>query len=95
MIDDAEDGAGREWGVLIEEVLPGGRADEVGLHAGDVLVALNGAPLGTPRGSREDPVEAIARLLDELECGDTVALDYVRNGEQGRVEFTIPDVHRR
>jgi hypothetical protein len=95
MIDDAEDSSGREWGVLIEEVLPGGRAAEIGLRANDVLVALNGTPLVSPRGSQDDPVDIIQRLMSELGCGDTVALDYVRNSERDQVEFTIRDTRQR
>jgi 5'-nucleotidase len=95
VIDDAEDSSGREWGVVIEEVLPKGRAAEIGLRTGDVIVALNGTPLETPRGSREDPVDVITRLLGELWCGDTVTLDYVRNNERRQVDFIIPDKRQR
>ncbi len=94
-IDDAEDSSGREWGVLIVQVLPGGRAAEIGLRAEDVLVALNGTPLVTARGSRDDPVDVIQRLLRELGCGDTVTMDYVRSSERHQVIFTIQDTRRR
>jgi hypothetical protein len=95
VFDDAEDSSGREWGVLIEEILPGGRAEENGLRIGDVIVALNGTALKTPRRSREDPDDVFIRLLGELGCGDTVALDYVRNGQRSQAEYTISDARTR
>ncbi len=95
MIDDAENDSGQEWGVLIVEVLPGGRAEELDLHTEDVLVAVNGTPLVTPSGSHDDPVDVIQRVLGELGCGDTVTMDYVRNNERHQVNFTIPDSGER
>jgi 5'-nucleotidase len=92
VIDDAEDRSGHEWGVLIEEVLAGGRADEVGLRAGDVIVAMNGVDLATTdRRSREDPDDRFQKLLAGAGCGEIVVLDYVRDGERGLVSFKIPD----
>ena len=90
-IDDAEDESGREWGVIIEEVLAGGRAEELGLRAGDVLVSLNGLSLAVERTSREDPDARFLRLLRALDCGDTVTLEYVRGSERAQTAFRIPD----
>ncbi len=94
MIDDAEDSSGREWGVLIQEILPGGRAADIGLRAGDVIVALNAMSLEPLRGSPVDPVDIMTRLLRQLSCGDTVTLDYMRNNERLHVEFTIPEARQ-
>jgi 5'-nucleotidase len=90
MIDDAEDASGREWGVLIEEVLAGGKAEEIGLLPGDVVVSLNGVALEVDRRSREDPDDRFVGLMRKLGCGDTVSLEYVRDGKRSRAEFRIP-----
>lgn len=94
-IDDAEDSSGVEWGVLIVEVMPEGRAAEIGLRTDDVLVALNGTPLVTPRGSSVDPVDVFQRVLGDLGCGDTVTFNYVRTGEPDQVSFSIPEAGQR
>jgi len=90
-IDDAEDASGEEWGVLLEEVLPDGRAAEMGLLAGDVIVTLDGQDLSTPRGGREDPDDVFIRLLKALDCGQVVTLEYVRDGNRSQAGFTVPD----
>ncbi len=88
--DDAEDASGREWGVILEEVMPGGKADETGLRVGDVIVTLNGTGLDVGRREREDPDDRFLRLLEALGCGDTVTMEYVRDGERGRISFRMP-----
>ena len=90
-IDDAEDASGHEWGVLVEEVLPGGRADEMGLLPGDVIVTLDGQDLSTPPGGREDPDDVFVRLLEALDCGQMVPLEYVRDGNRSQASFSMPD----
>lgn len=90
-VDDAEDASGHEWGVLIEEVLPGGRAEEMGLLPGDVIVTLDGQDLSTPPGGREDPDDVFVRLLEALDCGQKVSLEYVRDGNRSQASFSMPD----
>ncbi len=80
---------------MIVQVSPEGHAAEIGLGAEDVLVAFNGTPLVAARGSRDDPVDVIQRLLLELGCGDTVTLDFVRRGELKQVNFTVRDSRGR
>jgi len=91
VIDDAEDESGREWGVLIEEVLAGGKSDEAGLRAGDVIVSLNGVGLAVARTSREDPDDRFLTLITKLGCGDAVTMEYVRDGERRQTGFRIPE----
>lgn len=80
VFDDAEDATGREWGVLVEEVLPGGRAEELGVRVGDVITRLNGDRLEVSRRSAEDPDDRFLRLLRQLDCGDSLTLE-IRRGE--------------
>ena len=95
MIDDAEDESGREWGVLIGEVLAGGKAEQAGLHAGDVIVSLNGVSLAVARTSREDPDGRFLKLIKKLGCGDTVTMGYVRDGERSQISFRIPEAPKQ
>lgn len=70
-------------GIRIEEVTPGGPAEEAGVQVGDVLLRVEGtsvADLGTA-GTRE---------LVRGEEGTAVALDFLRNGE----EFSLSIVRR-
>lgn len=90
VFDDAEDASGREWGVILEEVMAGGKAAEAGLLVGDVIVSLNGTGLEVGRREREDPDERFLSLLGELGCGDSVTMEYVRAGERGQISFRMP-----
>ena len=68
--------AGGRTGVRLEEVVEGGPADRAGLEAGDILVALDGEPLG------DDPARAVLEHMADVEPGDTLALRYSRDGQE-------------
>ena len=95
VFDDAEDSSGREWGVLLEALMAGGKAEEAGLRVGDVIVSLNDIALEVDRRAREDPDDRFLRLLNQLGCGETVALEYVRDGERYRTGFRTPEAPKR
>ncbi len=68
-------------GAFVSEVVPGGPADEAGLRAEDVIVSLEGEPIGsspdlTTRLARETP-------------GDKVTLGVIRNGSRVSVEVEL------
>jgi S1-C subfamily serine protease len=69
--------ADSDEGALLADVLPGGPADEAGLVPGDVVVGVDGEPIG----SAEDLVNAIAarepgeRVTLELSDGRTVEVE--------------------
>lgn len=86
--DDAEDATGREWGVVLEDVVPTGLANEVGLEVADVIISLNGMALESERRDPEDPDDRFLRLLRDLPCGSDVVLEYVRDGQQHTTRFT-------
>ncbi|MDA8019572.1 MAG: PDZ domain-containing protein [Thermoanaerobaculia bacterium] len=89
--DDAEDDDGKEWGVIIEKILSGGRAEDVGLRKGDVVINLNGVDLAPEVRSTVDPVDRFVAGLEALGCGDTVTLTYVRDGDRAEASFEIPE----
>jgi S1-C subfamily serine protease len=86
-------GGEEEVGALIVAVTPGSPADEAGLMAGDVITAFNGKALLDEAADRRAVTVAAARRLAEmsrdLEDGDKVILDYVRDGSSHRVEMVV------
>jgi S1-C subfamily serine protease len=71
-------------GARIEAVSPGGPAEKAGLKAGDVITRFNGVSLagadGDDRG-RSGPGLKLVRLAQALDAGDTVRVEYRRDGE--------------
>lgn len=74
-------GAGVEQGVRITQVVPGNPADEAGIRVGDVIVAVDGAPVSGRDGLR--------RRLLERAIGERVGIELVRGGERMRVEAEL------
>lgn len=80
----ADDERGPVEGVTIQGVTPGSAAAEAGLRAGDVITAVNQESLGAAKDE-----EANRKLLDFLagvEEGDTLDIDYLRDGDSNTVE---------
>jgi C-terminal processing protease CtpA/Prc len=80
---DAEVAEGPVEGVRIGGVTPGSAADDAGLHAGDVITAINSESM-----SAENSHQANVRLLDFMrgtEEGDELEIEYLRNGNVGSV----------
>jgi S1-C subfamily serine protease len=82
-------------GARIEGVTPGGPADKAGLRAGDIITRLDGQPLH-PReaGARRDPRMPGLRLIQlaaKLEPNDTVAVEYLRDGDRRTTRLVTAD----
>jgi S1-C subfamily serine protease len=87
-----------EGGVLIQEVTPGGPADEAGLSAGDEPVSIQGAQVLTGGdiivavdGDRNPSMEDVISRVNDAEVGDTLELEVSRGGETRTVEVTLAD----
>jgi S1-C subfamily serine protease len=68
-------------GAIVETVEPGSAADEAGVRAGDIIVAVD-----------DTPVESTGDLLGALrdyQAGDTVQLTVVRNGQETTLDVTL------
>jgi serine protease Do len=71
---------GLEEGVLVNSVVRGGPADRGGVRAGDVIVAIDGAPV-TVRFPEEIP--PLLKRLAEHPVGSAIAMGYRRGAESG------------
>jgi serine protease Do len=78
-------GLARSWGLLLEDVAPGGPAEASGLAIGDVVVAMNGQPVGS--------LAEFVSTLTLRNVGRTVRLDVLRGTQPLTLE--IPVVERR
>ncbi len=70
-----------ERGVIIVDIAPDSAADNAGLQAGDIIVAIDG-----------HDVHYLAQLFDRLFSyypGDTVTITYYREGESSQVIVTL------
>ena len=77
------DDEGPVEGVTILGVTPGSAAEDAGLRAGDVITSVNSESL-----SAETSAKAQERLLDFMkgvEEGDTLDVEYLRDGNVGKV----------
>jgi serine protease Do len=75
-------GLKQDWGLIVSDMLPDGPADKAGLRVGDILVSLDGTPLGTLPG--------FETALFGRAHAKPVAIEVLR-GEQ-KLSFTVPVV---
>lgn len=66
-----------EDGIVVAGVTPGGGAEEAGLQAEDVVIAINEATL---TGQRR-PMTVLHRVLDAVDPGDSVVVTVDRDGQ--------------
>ncbi|MGH8496839.1 MAG: PDZ domain-containing protein [Gammaproteobacteria bacterium] len=78
-------GEGDTEGVEVAGVSPGGPADEAGIRAGDVLVSVQGESLTS--GSDSRPVRRLFEIMREVEPGDRVKVEYLRDGRKQAAEI--------
>lgn len=68
-------------GVVVSNVVPGSPADKAGLQTGDVIRRINGAPIHTEEN-------ALLYLYDGR-VGDTMSLDFSREGKSANTTLTL------
>lgn len=80
---DSDETPGPVEGVSVIGVTPGSAAADAGLRAGDVLTSINGESLSA------DSVKAANTILFDfmkgIEEGDTLEIEYLRDGKVGKV----------
>ncbi len=83
-------------GARIRDVTPDGPADKAGLKSGDIITKFNGVSLGGAKAEDDDdsgPGQKLIELAQKLEPGDTVALEYRRDGNTRSVKLVAQDLH--
>lgn len=78
-VDDSSGDAGAR----VREVSPGGPAEQAGVRAGDVIVAVNGTNV---RG--HEPAARVVELLHDVRPGDKVDLEISRDGKTRQLAVT-------
>ncbi len=80
-------------GILIEGVSPGGAADDAGIRAGDIIVAVNGEPMKAPNSMKAN--QRLLEFMNGVEEGDELKVDYLREGNRGSVKLAprVSEVH--
>ena len=68
----------RDWGIILADVTPSGPGDEAGLKVGDIVLSLDGKPMGNAR-------QMLVNLY-HYSAGDKVKLEVLRSGEK----LTVP-----
>jgi hypothetical protein len=74
-------------------VTPGGAADEAGIRSGDIITALNGESLSS--SSSSDANELLLELMEVVDEGEELELDYLRDNKTVSVTVTPQVVAER
>ncbi len=72
-------------GVRIISVTPGGAAADAGLRADDVITSINGEKLSANTSRRAN--ERLFEFMRGVKAGDTLTLEYLRDGNSNQVEL--------
>jgi len=80
---------GESGGLFIAGISPQGPADQAGIKPGDLITAINGAPVGSAR--------EVGQRIAMLAPGSQVEVQVIRNGDRQRLMATVgqrPDLDR-
>jgi len=84
-------------GAKIERVMRRSGAEAAGLRAGDIITAINGRSVLDPLPEEETdddrvaPAGRVSMLLRDVEPGDTVTVEYLRDGERRTAQVVTQD----
>jgi S1-C subfamily serine protease len=95
-------GLAADYGVLIQQVLPGGAAERARLHGGDKQAYLGNTPIylggdliigidGRQVTSQQD----VSQIMDEHKTGDTVTVTFLRGKRKMSAQVTLEEAGTR
>jgi S1-C subfamily serine protease len=84
-----ERGDSDRFGAELQAVTPSGPAHEAGLRSGDIIVRFNGQALA----GGENPGNRLIELAGELDDGDTVRVEYRRDGRNANATIVARAGH--
>ena len=73
----------QQWGVIVVDVVNGSPADKAGIHAGDIIIGLDGKKITT--------AEELTSTVQAREIGDRVTVDLIRKGEKLTFNITVEE----
>lgn len=76
-------GIGLGEGVIIRTVLPDSPAEKAGLAVNDIILSLDGAPVGDP--------EALSEKIRVRKAGDRLGVEIIRKGKPDKAEVTLTE----
>ncbi len=88
-------------GALVTRVMEDGPAHEAGIRDGDIITRLDGVPLTEPMGASVErdfdldqsaPVQRLLAVVRELEPGQRVEVEYLRDGDSRQTTVEAEDL---
>lgn len=94
MVESRANSETDRFGARIAEVTPDGPADKAGLKAGDIITKFNGTALSGLKGEDEEsgPGAKLVELARALDAGDTVQVEYRRDGQTRKATLVAEDL---
>ena len=74
-------GEASDGGCLVREIVPASAADAAGLQVGDLITTVDGQPVAD--------IPGIARIIRAHQLGDTVSVEYLREGTAHRADVVL------
>lgn len=88
------DAATDSIGARVRDVLDHGPAETAGMRAGDIITAIDGRSIARRDANDTRPDEQLRRRLRGIQLGDTIRLDYRRDGQPLAANIDVPNVRR-
>ncbi len=95
MVESRANAETDRYGALLADVTEDGPADKAGLKTGDIITRFNGvslAGLKAEDGDESGPGAKLVELARKLDAGDTVQVEYRRDGQSQKATLVASDL---